>query len=241
MNKYFDDFAFQYDINDKEINYKYYHSYRVMNNMELLSKKLNLSSKDIHLAKVIGLLHDIGRFEQDKMNNSFIDKKFDHGNYGVYILKATNLLDNFNIDKEDYEVVYKAIDNHNQFKINEDLTERELFFSKLIRDADKLDIIYALSNPNIKEKLNQNNDKITKIVETKFFNEENISVKDTEHINDSLVLNLSFIYDINFIETYKIIYENKYYDKIFERIENKDIFAPYIEYINKYLNERIDK
>ena len=241
MNKYFDDFVFQYDMNDKEINYKYHHSYRVMNNMELLSTKLNLNSKDTHLAKVIGLFHDIGRFEQDKIYNSFKDKNFDHGNYGVYILKATNFLDNFNIDKEDYEVVYKAIDNHNQFKINTGLTERELFFSKLIRDADKLDIIYALANPNIKENLRQSADEITEIVKTKFFNQENIELKDTKNINDSLVLTLSFIYDINFIETYKIISENKYYDKIYERIERKDIFTPYIEHINKFLNERIDK
>ena len=37
-----------------------------------------------------------------------------------------------NISKSDYEVVYKAVDNHNQFKIDDGLTERELLFAKLI-------------------------------------------------------------------------------------------------------------
>ena len=159
--KHFDEYVSNYDMKDPDINYKYYHSYRVMDIMELLAKKLNMNELDIHLAKVIGLLHDIGRFEQDKLYNSFKDTKFDHGNFGVTILKENNFLDKFNIDKDDYEVVYKAIDNHNQFKINDNLTERELFFSKLIRDADKLDILYALGNQNIKEVLKQEDEEIS--------------------------------------------------------------------------------
>ena len=84
--KYFDEYVFNYDMNDPEINYKYYHSYRVMKVMELISSRLNLNHKDLHLAKVIGLLHDIGRFEQDKLYSSFKDSKFDHGDHGVKIL-----------------------------------------------------------------------------------------------------------------------------------------------------------
>ena len=63
------------------------------------------------------------------------------------------------IDKEDYQVVYTAIKNHNKFVIESNLTERELLFSKLIRDADKLDILYALGNKEIIKILKQ--DKIT--------------------------------------------------------------------------------
>ena len=55
-----------------------------MKNSEYLSNKLNLSKTDKELAKIIGLYHDIGRFEQDKRYDSFNDKKtFDHGDYGV--------------------------------------------------------------------------------------------------------------------------------------------------------------
>ena len=85
--KCFDEYVFNYDMDDPDINYKYYHSYRVMEVMELLAKKLNMNEKDIHLAKVIGLLHDIGRFEQDKLYDSFKDDKMDHGNYGEIVLK----------------------------------------------------------------------------------------------------------------------------------------------------------
>ena len=238
--KCFDEYVFKYDMNDPDINYKYHHSYRVMDIMEQLSEKLKLSTKDIYLAKIIGLLHDIGRFEQDKLYNNFKDGKFDHGDYGVKVLKENNFLDYFEIETEDYEVVYKAIDNHNQIKINDGLTERELLFSKLIRDADKLDILYALGNEEIKELLKQDDKEISKEIENDFFNNVPGNINNVKNKNDSLVITFSYIYDINFKETYQIIYKNKYYDVIYKRINRKDIFKPYIEHINKYIKERID-
>ena len=59
--KYFDSYTLNYDMSDPDINYKYYHSYRVMDLMEVLATNLKLNQKDIELAKVIGLLHDIGK------------------------------------------------------------------------------------------------------------------------------------------------------------------------------------
>ena len=238
--KCFDEYVSNYDMFDPDINYKYYHSYRVMDVMELLAKKLNMNEKDIHLAKVIGLLHDIGRFEQDKLFNSFKDGKFDHGNYGVEVLKENNFLDNFNIDKEDYEVVYKAVDNHNQFKIDDGLTKRELLFAKLVRDADKLDILYVLGNPNIKGILKQDESKIEKELDVSFFNKIPGNIKYVKSKNDGLIIIFGYIYDINFKESYQLIYENKYYDKIYERINRKDIFKKYYDYTNEYIKERID-
>ena len=160
--KYFDEYVFNYDMKDPDINYKYYHSYRVMDAMELIAINLNLSNEDIELAKTIGLLHDIGRFEQDRLYNSFKDSEMDHGDYGVKVLQETNFLDKLNINKLDYEVIYKSIKNHNKFKIEDGLTERELLFAKLIRDADKLDILYALGNKNIKGILKQDEENISK-------------------------------------------------------------------------------
>ena len=42
----FDKYTSNYDMNDPDINYKYYHSYRVMENSVLLATKLNLSQKE---------------------------------------------------------------------------------------------------------------------------------------------------------------------------------------------------
>ena len=238
--QYFDNYVLNYDMTDPDINYKYYHSYRVMDIMKLLATKLNMQPKDIELASIIGLLHDIGRFEQDKLYNSFKDKEMDHGNYGVKVLKATNILKETNIDESDYEVVYKAIKNHNKFKIESNLTERELLFSKLIRDADKLDILYALGNEKILE-LRQDEEEISSELEQDFFNNQVDNLKYSKSQNDGLVIIFCYIYDINFKETYQIINENEYYNKIYERINRKDIFKKYLDYANEYIKGRIDE
>ncbi len=238
--KFFDNYVSNYDMSDPDIFYKYYHSHRVMDICELLATKLNLSKKDIYLAKVIGILHDIGRFEQDKLYDSFKDDKINHGEYGVVILKETNALSYFDIEEEDYEVVYKAIKNHNKYKIEPGLNEREELFTKLIRDADKLDILYVLGEEKIINTLKQDESNISKILETSFFNNIPGNITDVQSKNDALVIHFSYIYDINFEESFEIIRKQKYYDKIYERINRKDIFKSYLEHTNKYIKERID-
>ena len=235
----FDKYVSNYDMTDTDINYKYYHSYRVMEVMELLSKKLNLSTEDIYLAKIIGLFHDIGRFEQDKLYNSFKDDKMNHGEYGVKVLKENHILEKLNINKSDYEVIYKSIYNHNRFKIEDNLKERELFFSKLIRDADKLDILYALGNKKLKKELRQDQNEITKSIKEDFFNNIPGNTKDIKSKNDALLICFGYIYDINFKETFEIIRKEKYYEKIYERIECQDIFKPYLTHTLKYIEERM--
>ena len=237
---YFDQYVSNYDMKKEAVNYKYHHSYRVMKNMELLATKLNFNKKDYELAKVIGILHDIGRFEQDKLYNSFKDEKMDHGDYGVKVLKETNILKETGIDESDFIVVYKAIKNHNKFKIENNLSDRELLFTKLIRDADKLDILYALGNRFIKNILIQDNENPTKEIEDNFFNHKVNNSLECKNKTDNLITIFCFIYDINFKITYQIIKQNKYYNKIYKRIKRKDIFKKYLDYLNKYIKERTE-
>lgn len=237
---FFDDYTSNYDLENYKLNYKYYHSIRVMDNMELLAKNMNLPYKDIELAKCIGLLHDIGRFEQYKRIGSFNDLEFDHGNYGEELLRKTNALKNFNIDYEDYEVVYKAIRLHNKFKIDTNLSNRELLFAKMIRDADKLDILYALGNKKLKEVFDEDDSDITKEVSINFFENKIIKRTNKSTKSDDKVMLFAFAYDIYFKISLEIIKSNNYYDKIYKRLKNKEKFKPYIKHINNYIDERTD-
>ena len=53
-----------YDLRDSNIIRKQLHSIRVMELSEKIAKRLNLSKEKIEIATLIGLLHDIARFEQ---------------------------------------------------------------------------------------------------------------------------------------------------------------------------------
>ena len=85
--KNFKDYLKDYDLNNGNIKLKIKHTYEVMKKSEYISKGLNLNKEDIDLSKLIALLHDIGRFEQVKQTNDFIDSTgFEHANYGVKVL-----------------------------------------------------------------------------------------------------------------------------------------------------------
>ena len=83
----FKEYVSNYNLQDGKIALKVAHILRVSELSKKIATSLNLSEEDIKLAELIGLLHDIGRFEQVRKYNTFIDKiSINHGEYGVKIL-----------------------------------------------------------------------------------------------------------------------------------------------------------
>lgn len=138
-----------YDINDDKIRLKVAHIERVAEISETIAKNLNLNEEEIQLAELIGLLHDIGRFEQIRLYHTFMDKdSINHGEFGVKLLFKDGLIRGFiKTDKYD-QIIRTAILNHNKSYIQEGLNERELLHSQIIRDADKIDIFAILVSGN---------------------------------------------------------------------------------------------
>ena len=86
--KEFEIFVQQYDLENEKIKRKFGHSFRVMEKAGQIAKSLSLPNEEIELSKLIGLLHDIGRFEQERIYKTFKDhESIDHGDLGVEILK----------------------------------------------------------------------------------------------------------------------------------------------------------
>lgn len=184
---FFNEYTKNYNLDDPRLSYKYFHSIRVMDNMLMLAKELKLSKQDTEVAKYIGLFHDLGRFEQYTRYESFDDHNLDHGDYGANYLKENNILKMYDIAEEDYEVIYEAIKNHNKFRIASNLSKRELLFTKMIRDADKLDILYALGNKKIKEILREDDGPISEEIAKHFFNEEIVKNRPESYKNEQLI------------------------------------------------------
>ena len=104
MKNEFLEYVSNFDMNNYHIKYKYNHSIRV-----------NFNREDTKIIKTIGLLHDIGRFEQIKLTNGFNDNEFDHAAYGAMILFKEGLIEKFDVDPKDYEIIEFAILNHNRY------------------------------------------------------------------------------------------------------------------------------
>ena len=81
-------FTENYDLQNKDILRKQKHSLRVMEISKQISNELKLNEEEIQISALIGLLHDIARFEQRKLYETFHDtKSFDHGDYEKKILE----------------------------------------------------------------------------------------------------------------------------------------------------------
>lgn len=228
--KAFKEYLKQYDLEDGSVNLKVVHTYGVVDKSEYIAKELGLDEENIELAKLIALLHDIGRFEQVKLTKDFDDSKgFEHANYGVKVLFEDGLIRNF-VDNSKYdEVIRKAIYNHNKYQIEEGLNEQELLHSKIIRDADKLDNFRVKETEHFKNifpgKYNPETleyETISDRIYEDILNHKCIKITDRKTQIDFWAGIIAFIFDLNFDVSLKYIYDKNYVDILIDRIEYKN-------------------
>lgn len=237
--KKFKDYISIFDLNDENINRKCEHSIRVMDISKRIANDIYLDEKDLFICTIVGLLHDYARFPQWTKYKTFSDiDSIDHGDLGADLLIKQDKIKGFGIDKVYYEQIYNAIKYHNKYSYPEGLSNYNKLFCKIIRDADKVDIFYILSESN--EYTSECNI-ISNNIKKEFFNNKLINKIDLKNSNDEIILLLSMIYDLNYDISYKIIKDNNYIDKMFNKIKNKELFKDYFDYIKKYINGRIDK
>ena len=236
LEKEFDKYTSNYDLENSRLKSRYNHSYRVMHLIEKYAKELGFNDSDVELAKIIGLLHDFGRFEQYKVYKSFIDKDtVDHADYSVVQLFVKNEIVKFTDRIDDYELIKFAIKNHNKKDIPECNDERILKFAKLIRDADKVDIMYVLGH-EIHEQATD--DEINPEIIRLFYEHKVIPSVLTSNINDRIMVQFAFVFDLNNDIALKD-YRN-YFKEFYQNVEYKNKFRKFYEEVITYIDERID-
>ena len=237
-------FIKNYNPEDGKIKIKIAHIERVSQIAKKLAEELGLDEEDVKLAELIGLLHDIGRFEQIRVYNTFLDKdSIDHGEYAIKVLYEDRLIKKF-LDTDKYDnIIKKSILNHNRAKIEQGLSEKQNLHSRIIRDADKIDIFYVLTTGDKKELYGELEDeKITNNIYEQFLNDKLINYNDLKTNVDLLVAQFTYVYDFNFKQSIDIIKENQYVEKLYNRFEFKNeetkqrmklIYEELIKYLEK--------
>ena len=211
----FDEYTSNYNLKDKGIYLKYHHSYAVSNLMKDLAISLNLTSEEIEIAKVIGLLHDIGRFEQWKKFKSFDDRNVDHANESCNYLFNDGHIREF-IDDNKYDLIIEnAIRYHNKLTIPE-MDEKSLFFTKMIRDMDKVDIYKQCA---IHYEYTFNKEEVSKEVIDYFNKEMSIPHSIKKSKSDAIITMLAFLFDINFEESFDILVDTDNFNLFLSIIE----------------------
>lgn len=232
----FINYVSNYDLNNIKIKLKYDHSIRVMNLMMKYAKELGFASYEVELASVIGLLHDIGRFEQLKEYDSFNDKEtIDHATLGVKLLFEDNLIKKFWSNKDDYELIKFAIKNHNKLNIEKCNNEKFLKYTKLIRDTDKIDILYVYGVSD-ELKVRSENISISKPILNCIKDNKTVSYDLINNKNDELSVSFSYIFDINYDICLKEFLYNL--NILYNKLEYKEKFKEIYMLINEYVKDK---
>lgn len=162
----FAEYVRNYDPSDEKIKLKIDHTYRVAGLCQRIAESLGLSEPDVDIAWLLGMLHDIGRFEQIRRFGTFNDaQSVDHAEFGADLLfkeglirkfaegyyeecelarsgneEAEQIIKNNEHHNKDTGLLEMAIRQHNKYRVKEALTERQRMFCDILRDADKVDI-----------------------------------------------------------------------------------------------------
>ena len=225
--KEFLDYTENYKYLGKPILLKINHTLRVAHLCAQIAQALNLDFNNQNMAKLAGLFHDIGRFEQFKKYHTYADKdSIDHGDLGYEILKEKVFID------KDYEkTVFEAVKYHNKYNLD-GISDRSKLICEIVRDADKIDILYL----DALDKLITYND--NSLISDKVMEQINHQ-KQVLHTN--FALHLSFVFDINFLSSLKLIKKEKYIMQIMDLYPNKELqqqFAKIKTNIDTYIEKR---
>ena len=229
------------------------HILHVAENSKMIAQYLKLDEEKIKLAELIGIFHDIGRFEQARVYDTFSDKDsgVDHAAYSLKVLYDDGLISKFINTNEYDEIIKVSVYNHNKAKIAENVEGEALLFSKIIRDADKLDIYRVINEDAMIDIFwykDFNGQEIHEEIFKHFIENKFINYKEIQNNADQILAFYNYIYDFNFPYCLKIIKDNKYLENFYNRVVetfNSESVAKktkqVLEMCNKFIQEEIEK
>jgi len=226
LKAWFEDYIRRFSSDDpivqENMDLKTEHTRRVCEAIVNIGGSLDLSREDLCMAEAAALLHDIGRFEQYRRYRTFSDyRSEDHAALGVKVIKANRLL--HGLESAMADIIVRVVGYHNRASLPVGEEERCLFFLKLLRDADKVDIWRVVTDyyQNAGHNLNQtieldlpDRPQVSDSVYKALMNGKLAQMADLKTLNDFKLLQIGWIYDINFPRTFQIVRENGYLEMI---------------------------
>ncbi|RQW77523.1 MAG: HD domain-containing protein [Methanothrix sp.] len=249
---WFDDYASRFHSPDPEIEkniiLKLKHTARVRDNISRIAGSLLLSPEEVAMAEVLAILHDVGRFEQLRQYGTFNDRiSTDHAALGVKVIVRSGIL--HGLPKDEGHLLQRAVWLHNKYAIPETERGERLLFSRLIRDADKLDILGLIvghlemrnSDPNMNKALDLGLEEETGFSRQAvhdILNRRLVGIAALKNLNDMRLMYLSWVFDINFPVTFSIIEERGYLESLQTGLPQDREICEAVDFINAYLQER---
>lgn len=245
VKRAFAEYVSQYDLNDGKIKLKADHTYRVAAISRQIAENLQLSKEDVDLAWLIGMLHDIGRFEQVRRFGTFSDtQSIDHAHFGIEVLfQQGKIRDYMELDvlpeihfdqkleinwrqercayREAIELLIRAVWNHSAYRIEEGMDSRTILFCHIIRDADKIDILKVAYDIPMEVIYNVSADEIRAAQVTdevmQQFREKHAILRSVKRTPiDNIVGYMALVFELEFPVSLQLVKEQGYLERLLQ-------------------------
>jgi len=230
-------------------NHKIRHTYAVLFEAQRIltwEKEEFNNEKIIKKAEIANLLHDIWRLYQNDWKRVLSNNEFEHWDFWFELLKEEGITDLSILFAVKYhnKKLLDLLFQENKFKIqSEEKREEILKVLKITRDADKLqNLEYILFNAEDKlffryKEKDEKNNLYTKEVLDSFLNWDLIDSKLIKTQIDYLLLLSSWVFDLNFETSKKILFSSNFIFFIEKNLEKiwleKNNISEVIEKIKK--------
>jgi hypothetical protein len=251
LKKWFADYVAGFYTDDtvynRAIRLKEKHTEHVCRNMILLGNALDLSDQDMMLAETMGLFHDIGRFKQYAVYGTFKDiESENHALLGLRELAAHDVL--AGCTGAEKKCIAKAIAYHNALEIPAGENGQTLLFTRLLRDADKLDIWRVFieyyktrdKQPNSVVEFGLPDDPSFSPKVVAALNEDRfVRMQDLRTSNDFKLLLISWVFDLNFDYSIQLVKDRNYIKKIEATLPSSKQISTAIKHAYDYVERRL--
>ncbi|QWR76135.1 HD domain-containing protein [Candidatus Magnetomonas plexicatena] len=227
FSSYVRSFYYTNEKDQKNIELKEIHSGNVYKNMTDIAQGFFSSEDEVNTASAVGLLHDVGRFPQYAKYKTFKDAvSVNHGALGAEVLAQEGIFKELSPALKD--IILNAVKYHNAYKLPSVLTPKTLVYLKMIRDADKLDIWRVFTEEIFMQNKTERpsavmlgfpvtddySEKILKAV----YSKQLAKLADVKCENDFKLLQLTWIFDLNFKRSFSLLVERNYIDKMVDTL-----------------------
>jgi hypothetical protein len=253
LKQWFSDYCRTFHTPDREdqrnITLKEEHTRHVCDNMAAIAGDLALGEERAMLAETVALFHDIGRFPQYRRYRTFRDSvSVNHAALGAGVLIESNALGG--VLKREQDLIIRAVTLHNVFAIPQGLDPEALLFLKMVRDADKLDIwrvFIEFGNERAKERASAANLGLPDIsgyspaVLASLRRKELVRYSTLRSMNDFRLLQLAWIFDLNFDASLRMVAERRYIDRMSALLPDAVEIRDALDFVRQYVTDRMHR
>jgi HD domain len=198
------------------------HTYHVCLNALRIGRSLQLNNQDMLLAEAIALCHDVGRFLQYQQYKTFDDDiSANHAVLGAKVLLEQDVLRG--LPEQEQNLIVHAVTLHNVFALPDSLDQRTRLFVHIVRDADKLDIWRVLIEYYEQDVESRATAVTLGLPDAPDYSPTVLAClhqgrmafkSELKTLNDFKLLQLTWLYDLNFTRSLKMVEERRYIDKM---------------------------